>query len=232
MNQPHPFHQTIACATRLTWPPRWLVHFAQHASTTSPMCLAPHSTPFSQYLCPSGSGTSPSTTDSSVSASGFRHTGLPFNFYGWMDLRSSLYAIIEALLMQIVPLNARLLLLSPLRNDSAAGFMVFFFVFGFQILANVYFALGFFGTGAWCVVSLLFIVGPTFTFLQRLIGVKSHPLAVSIFCQPSMSKFSSSGWVAALKAIHYSWFIGVFFIASAGLWTGAIGLCVMMIVRV
>ena len=27
--------------------------------------------------------------------------------------------------------------------------MLFFFVFGFQILANIYFALGFFGTGAW-----------------------------------------------------------------------------------
>jgi hypothetical protein len=38
------------------------------------------------------------------------------------------------------------------RNDSAAAFMVFFFVFGFQILANIYFALGFFGTGAWCVL--------------------------------------------------------------------------------
>jgi hypothetical protein len=57
------------------------------------------------------------------------------------------------------------------------------------------------------------------------------PACVMFMCMPALPP-ARSGWVAAIKAIHYSWLIGVFFIASAGLWTGAIGLCVMMIVRV
>eukprot|EP00123_Amoebidium_parasiticum_P009060 comp19204_c0_seq1/m.21933 comp19204_c0_seq1/g.21933 ORF comp19204_c0_seq1/g.21933 comp19204_c0_seq1/m.21933 type:complete len:331 (-) comp19204_c0_seq1:108-1100(-) len=40
------------------------------------------------------------------------------------------------------------ILYNGLKKDRAVNFMIFFFVFGFQILANFYFTLGFQGTGA------------------------------------------------------------------------------------
>eukprot|EP00123_Amoebidium_parasiticum_P001153 comp12193_c0_seq1/m.6959 comp12193_c0_seq1/g.6959 ORF comp12193_c0_seq1/g.6959 comp12193_c0_seq1/m.6959 type:complete len:325 (-) comp12193_c0_seq1:208-1182(-) len=40
------------------------------------------------------------------------------------------------------------ILYNGIKKDRAVNFMIFFFVFGFQILANLYFALGMQGTGA------------------------------------------------------------------------------------
>ena len=41
-----------------------------------------------------------------------------------------------------------------------------------------------------------------------------------------------SGWVAATTALHYGWLVGLVYVLSALMWSGAIALCIMMILRV